>query len=102
MDDIHNKHPTPPCSATTTGTAVNSCEGYPAYNGHRAPRFQHPQAATIPSAPSFWSLCPPLTRFCGGAWPRDAAADMQASRQAKHCTRKCILIEESVVGSLPL
>ena len=36
-----------------------------------------------------------VTRFRGGAWPRDAAADTKASRQAKHCAHRGILIEQS-------
>ena len=43
-----------------------------------------------------------LTHCRGGAWPRDAAADTQASKQAKHCAFRGILIEQSVPGSLPL
>ena len=37
-----------------------------------------------------------------GAPPRDAAADTQASRRAKHCAHWGILIEQSVLGTLPL
>ena len=43
-----------------------------------------------------------LTRSREGAWPRDAAADTQASRQAKQCAHRGILIQQSVLGSLPL
>ena len=43
-----------------------------------------------------------VMRFCGAAWPRDNAADTQASRQAKHCAHMGILTEQSVLGSLPL
>ena len=43
-----------------------------------------------------------LTLSCGGAWPRNAVADTQASRQAKHCARRGILIQQSILGSLPL
>ena len=43
-----------------------------------------------------------LTRFCRGAWPQDAAGDTQASRQAEHSAHKGILIEQSVLGSLPI
>ena len=43
-----------------------------------------------------------LMRSCGGAWPWNAAADTQANRQAKHCAHRGILIEQSVLGSLPL
>ena len=43
-----------------------------------------------------------LTRFCGEARPRNAAADTQASRQAKHWAHMGILIEQSVLGTLQL
>ena len=41
-----------------------------------------------------------LMRSRGGAWPRAAAASTPASRQAKHCAQRDILIEQSVLGSL--
>ena len=37
-----------------------------------------------------------------GAWPRYAAMDRQASRQAKHRAHRGILIEQSILRSLPL
>ena len=43
-----------------------------------------------------------LTQSGGGSWPRDAAEDTQASRQAKHCAHRGILIEQSVLGFLRL
>ena len=43
-----------------------------------------------------------VTRSRGGAWPRDAAADTQASRQAKYCAHRGILMKQSVLGSVPL
>ena len=43
-----------------------------------------------------------VTCYRGGAWPRDAPADTQASRQAKQYAHRGILIEQSVPGSLPL
>ena len=47
MDDMHDKHPTPPpCSATSIGIAVNSCECCPGYHGHA------------------WPITCPRDRFC--------------------------------------
>ena len=43
-----------------------------------------------------------LMRSRGGAWRQDAAADTQASRQAKHCAHRGILIYQSLLGSVPL
>ena len=41
-----------------------------------------------------------LTRSRDTSWPQDATADTQASRQAKHCAYRGILIEKRVLGSL--
>ena len=43
-----------------------------------------------------------LTLSRGGPRPQDAAADTQASRQAKHCAHRGNHIEQSFLGFLPL